>query len=49
MARRMAGMMGMPDMSGMMGGAPPEGGDPTAAPASGRKKLRKKPRHKKRK
>ncbi|HYY95689.1 MAG TPA: signal recognition particle protein, partial [Pyrinomonadaceae bacterium] len=43
MARRMAGMMGMPDMSALTGGAPPEGGDPNGSPAPGRKKLRKKP------
>jgi signal recognition particle subunit SRP54 len=57
MMRKLGGMMGMPDMSGLMGG----GGDgegglnlpalPPGAPAggNGRKKLRKKPRHKKRK
>jgi signal recognition particle subunit SRP54 len=57
MMRKLGGMMGMPDMSGLMGG----GGDgeggmnlpalPGAAGAggNGRKKLRKKPRHKKRK
>ncbi|HEX7176420.1 MAG TPA: signal recognition particle protein [Pyrinomonadaceae bacterium] len=53
MMRRMAGMMGMPDVSGMMGGggAAGEDGDAgalPAAPGSGRKKIRKKPRHKKR-
>ncbi len=59
MMRKLGGMMGMPDMSGMMGGG--EGmGDAAAgglnlpalpgAPGNGgRKKLRKKPRHKKRK
>ena len=46
MARRMAGMMGMPDMGALAGGAPDNGAE--AAPAPGRKKLRKKPRHKKR-
>jgi signal recognition particle subunit SRP54 len=50
MMRRMAGMMGMPDMSGMMGGG--EDGDaglpPGLPPASGHRK-KKKPRHKKRK
>ena len=58
MMRKLGGMMGMPDMSGLMGGG---GGDgeggmnlpalPGAAGAggNGRKKLRKKPRHKKRK
>ncbi len=55
MMRRVAGMMGMPDMSAMMGGG---GGDeegnghpglPGGLPGApgGRKKLRKKPRHKK--
>jgi signal recognition particle subunit SRP54 len=51
MARKMAGMMGMPDMSALGGGngggelpALPEGAGGTAA----RKKFRKKPRHKKR-
>ena len=55
MMRRMAGMMGMPDMSGMMGGAGAgddgEGsgmpGLPQLPGAPSRKKLRKKPRHKK--
>jgi signal recognition particle subunit SRP54 len=56
MMRRVAGMMGMPDMSAMMGGG--GGGDeegnglpglPGGLPGApgGRKKLRKKPRHKK--
>jgi hypothetical protein len=46
--RRAAGMMGMPDMSGMMGGGDDAGGLPAGLPsAPGRKK--KKPRHKKRK
>lgn len=51
MARRMAGMMGMPDMSGLAGG---ESGELPALAAgagssgTGRRKLRKKPRHKKR-
>jgi len=54
MMRKLGGMMGMPDMSGMMGmGGGEEGGMnlPTlpAAPGNGRRKLRKKPRHKKRK
>jgi signal recognition particle subunit SRP54 len=49
MARKMAGMMGMPDMSGMMAGG--DGGAELQAGAGGasRKKFRKKPRHKKRK
>ncbi|MDX6271809.1 MAG: signal recognition particle subunit [Acidobacteriota bacterium] len=58
MMRKLGGMMGMPDMSALMGGGggdgeggmnlpalPPGGG----AGGNGRKKLRKKPRHKKRK
>jgi signal recognition particle subunit SRP54 len=53
MARRMAGMMGMPDMGGMMGGGGNGGGDQPALTAgaggAARKKFRKKPRHKKRK
>jgi signal recognition particle subunit SRP54 len=57
MARRMAGMMGMPDMSGMMGGAggAADGNGGALMPplpegaAAGRRKIRKKPRHKKRK
>jgi signal recognition particle subunit SRP54 len=58
MARRMAGMMGMPDVSGMMGGGADDanGGGmmpplPTGAGGAGapRRKFRKKPRHKKRK
>ncbi|MDT7602653.1 MAG: signal recognition particle subunit [Acidobacteriota bacterium] len=53
MARKMAGMMGMPDMSGMMGGGGDGGGEqPALAAGAGgggaRKKFRKKPRHKKR-
>ncbi|HEX8457556.1 MAG TPA: signal recognition particle protein [Pyrinomonadaceae bacterium] len=58
MMRRLGGMMGMPDMSGLMGGGG-EGADggmnlPALPPGvgaggNGRKKLRKKPRHKKRK
>jgi signal recognition particle subunit SRP54 len=55
MMRKLGGMMGMPDMSGLMGGGD-EGGMnlPALPPAAGaggngRKKLRKKPRHKKRK
>ncbi|HEX6622199.1 MAG TPA: signal recognition particle protein [Pyrinomonadaceae bacterium] len=54
MMRRAANMMGMPDMSALMGGGGEEdnGGLP-ALPAQpgggGRKKVRKKPRHKKRK
>jgi signal recognition particle subunit SRP54 len=58
MMRKLGGMMGMPDMSALMGGGdgeggmnlpalPPGGGG--AAGGNGRKKLRKKPRHKKRK
>jgi signal recognition particle subunit SRP54 len=59
MMRKLGGMMGMPDMSALMGGGggdgeggmnlpalPPGGG---AGGGNGRKKLRKKPRHKKRK
>ncbi|MCA1816969.1 MAG: signal recognition particle protein [Acidobacteria bacterium] len=49
MARRMAGMMGMPDVGGMMAGG--DGGAELSAGGSGgapRKKFRKKPRHKKR-
>jgi signal recognition particle subunit SRP54 len=52
MMRRMAGMMGMPDVGAMMGGAGGgEAGDaaPGSDSAPSRKKLRKKPRHKKRK
>jgi signal recognition particle subunit SRP54 len=57
MMRKLGGMMGMPDMSGLMGGGDGEGGmnlpalPPVggAAGGNGRKKLRKKPRHKKRK
>ncbi|HEY0101700.1 MAG TPA: signal recognition particle protein [Pyrinomonadaceae bacterium] len=58
MMRKLGGMMGMPDMSGLMGGGG-VGGDeggmnlpalpPAGAGGNGRKKLRKKPRHKKRK
>jgi signal recognition particle subunit SRP54 len=53
MMRKLGGMMGMPDMSGMMGmGGGEEGGMNLpalpAAPGNGRRKLRKKPRHKKR-
>jgi signal recognition particle subunit SRP54 len=51
MARRMAGMMGMPDMGGMMGGGGDGGGEQpalTAGAGGARKKFRKKPRHKKR-
>ena len=50
--RRAAGMMGMPDMSGLMGGG---GGDESglpqlpAAPGGGGARRKKKPRHKKRK
>jgi signal recognition particle subunit SRP54 len=54
MMRRVAGMMGMPDMSAMMGGGGDEEGNghpglPGGLPGApgGRKKLRKKPRHKK--
>ena len=54
MARKMAGMMGMPDMGGMMGGNGGGGGEQPALTAgaggsAARKKFRKKPRHKKRK
>ncbi|MCA1592437.1 MAG: signal recognition particle protein [Acidobacteria bacterium] len=52
MMRKMAGMMGMPDMSAMMGGGEGNGdmgGGLAGMPgAPGRKKLKKKPRHKKR-
>jgi signal recognition particle subunit SRP54 len=54
MMRRAASMMGMPDLSGMMGGGGEEMGDLPALPgmpgggSGGRKKVRKKPRHKKR-
>ncbi|HJR08954.1 MAG TPA: signal recognition particle protein [Pyrinomonadaceae bacterium] len=56
MMRKLGGMMGMPDMSGLMGagGGDNEGGmnlpalPPGGAGGNGRKKLRKKPRHKKR-
>ncbi|HLL69930.1 MAG TPA: signal recognition particle protein [Pyrinomonadaceae bacterium] len=56
MMRKLGGMMGMPDMSGLMGagGGEGEGGmnlpalpPGGAAGGNGRKKLRKKPRHKK--
>ncbi|HYO99386.1 MAG TPA: hypothetical protein VER76_04305, partial [Pyrinomonadaceae bacterium] len=57
MMRKLGGMMGMPDMSGLMGGGGGDGeggmnlpalpGAPGAAGGNGRKKLRKKPRHKK--
>ncbi|HEV7904853.1 MAG TPA: signal recognition particle protein [Pyrinomonadaceae bacterium] len=55
MMRKLGGMMGMPDMSGLMGGGGGDGEGGMNLPAlpgaggSGRKKLRKKPRHKKRK
>ncbi|HEY9282661.1 MAG TPA: signal recognition particle protein [Pyrinomonadaceae bacterium] len=56
MARRVAGMMGMPDMSGMAGGGAEEGNGGALMPplpagagaGAGRRKIRKKPRHKKR-
>jgi signal recognition particle subunit SRP54 len=52
MMRRMAGMMGMPDMSAMMGGGGDGNGiDPgmlPSAPAASRKSGKKKQRHKKR-
>jgi signal recognition particle subunit SRP54 len=50
MMRRMAGMMGMPDMSGMMGGDSGGGDAGLAAglPAAPGHKKKKKPRHKKR-
>ncbi|MFL6230427.1 MAG: signal recognition particle protein [Pyrinomonadaceae bacterium] len=52
MARKMAGMMGMPDMGGMMGGGGDGGAEQPALTAGAgggaRKKFRKKPRHKKR-
>jgi signal recognition particle subunit SRP54 len=51
MMRRVAGMMGMPDMSALMGGGgggDDEGNGHAALPAApGRRKVRKKPRHKK--
>jgi hypothetical protein len=53
MMRRVAGMAGLPDMSGMMGGDSGGGGDlmsgaaPNAlSPASGKKKAKKKARWK---
>jgi signal recognition particle subunit SRP54 len=52
MMRRVAGMMGMPDVSGMMGGGGDETGLPQlpAAPGGGGgARRKKKPRHKKRK
>ena len=58
MMRKLGGMMGMPDMSGLMGGGGGDGEGGMNLPAlpgatgtggNGRKKLRKKPRHKKRK
>jgi signal recognition particle subunit SRP54 len=59
MMRKLGGMMGMPDMSGLMGGGGGDGeggmnlpalpGAAGAGGGNGRKKLRKKPRHKKRK
>ena len=52
MARRVAGMMGLPDVSAMMGGdgGGDNGADAGAQPASPnapRRKFKKKPRHKK--
>jgi signal recognition particle subunit SRP54 len=49
--RRAAGMMGMPDLSGMMGGGGDESGLPQlpAAAGGGGTRRKKKPRHKKRK
>ncbi len=56
MMRKMAGMMGMPDIGAMMGGggggigdggAEGNGGGLPAAPNAPRKKFKKKPRHKK--
>jgi signal recognition particle subunit SRP54 len=54
MMRKMAGMMGMPDMSAMMGGGGESSGNgmdlgsmPQLPGAPSRKKLKKKPRHKK--
>ncbi len=50
MMRRAASMMGMPDMSGLMGGGGEDNGGLPALPSpggGGRKKVRKKPRHKK--
>ncbi len=54
MMRRASQMMGMPDMTGMLGAGMGDGGGGGELPAlpaapGGRKKLRKKPRHKKRK
>ncbi|HWS52744.1 MAG TPA: signal recognition particle protein [Pyrinomonadaceae bacterium] len=48
--RRAAGMMGMPDLSGMMGDGGDETGPPQlpAGPAGGGPRRKKKPRHKKR-
>lgn len=55
MMRRVAGMMGMPDLGGMENnddengnGRPPDSGGGLPAPASLRKKIKKKARHKKR-
>ena len=46
--RRAAGMMGMPDVSGLMGGGDADASLPALPSAPGRKKLKKKARHKKR-
>jgi len=47
--RRAAGMMGMPDVSGMMGGDGSDaGGLPSGLPAAPGHRKKKKPRHKKR-
>jgi signal recognition particle subunit SRP54 len=47
--RRAAGMMGMPDMSGLMGGDGGDAGLPAGLPAAPGHRKKKKPRHKKRK
>jgi signal recognition particle subunit SRP54 len=47
--RRAAGMMGMPDVSGMMGGEGGDAGLPSGLPAAPGHRRKKKPRHKKRK
>jgi signal recognition particle subunit SRP54 len=56
MMRRVAGMMGMPDVSGMMGGGDEDGGGaglppglPPGMPQAPGHRRKKKPRHKKRK
>jgi signal recognition particle subunit SRP54 len=48
MMRRVAGMMGMPDMGAMMGGGGDDGGELPALPSAPGHRKKKKPRHKKR-